>query len=278
MINPGPSYFLKFQIGENGFRLTLNQSHHNASYPITIEKLGDSIKVLFKPNETLINGALINDSNANSQKSVQYKFDKTPNSKLVDSIQMVNQYKFDQWSTCELKSSNTNLFTKGKVNGVKLGKDGSTYFLKNNNPNKLNSAWYDSVYSFFRPCNREMSSKLTKSVIKSSKLISSSSLTTSSGSTSAPKSAGSGSTANDDDDLDDFDDDADSTANSINYTALDGLFSRHPIDDSPNDFKFGWLTIYDKDDMFRKPGNWQLVLSMSIIAAVESNFEKFASM
>lgn len=280
LISPAPSYFIKFELldksnkSNDNYKLIINQSHHKTS-PIIIEKSKDSLKISFKPNETLVNNNILNDSNSNSNKSIQYKFDKSPKSiALLDSIQMVNQYQFNQLSVCELKSSTSNLFSKSKVNGVKLGKDGSIYFINNSNST---TAWYDNVYAFFRPCNREISSKLTKSVLKSSKLMSSSSLTNSSGST-APSSTGSGNANNEADFDDDNDDEDDDEAPNVNYIAYDGLLSRHPIDDSPNDFKFGWLTIYDKDDFFRKPGNWQLVLSVSIGSAIDSNFNKFVNM
>ncbi|GME76546.1 unnamed protein product [Ambrosiozyma monospora] len=79
-------------------------------------------------------------------------------------------------------------------------------------------------------------------------------------------------------------DDYDNADESIYYTARDGLFDRHPQDDSPNDYKFGWITIYDKQQYFdydkakasgSEPAqfNWEVVLAMSLASAVETHFE-----
>ena len=62
------------------------------------------------------------------------------------------------------------------------------------------------------------------------------------------------------------------------YEARDGLIHRHPKDDSPNDYKVGWLTIYEKGRYFEKVaqgGNWQMVLGLTFAIGFEKMIDKY---
>lgn len=269
-----PSYFVRVETHGSDFKLTISQSHHNTS-PMVVEKTKDMLRVSFRPNETLVNGSVLNDAGEASNKLVQYKFGKGATDQGArtanDTVQRVNEYSCGELCVCELKAASSGLF-KTKVDGIKLGKDGSVYFLKGIAQSSISKghinetlAWYDTVCAFFRPCNREVASRMTKSVLKSSRLLGSS------GSVSTSSVA---STELSDDDTDAS---ADVSASSVSYVAQDGLFQRHPLDDSPNDHKLGWLTLYDQGGYFGTTGRWQLALGASLGLAMVVNTEKFTS-
>lgn len=273
MIAPAPSYFVKYEsfAGSAGYKITLNQSHSKTS-PITIEKREDVLIVSLKPCEYVgKDGHIANSPKEATNSLIQYKFVQIKSRKMLgDAVQILNGYSFDHCVVSELKPTSSGfLGSKKKLDGVKLGKDGSTYFILDKGSS---SSWYENVYAFFRPCNREMSSKLTKSVLKSSKLMSSPSPTLSMKNFSVNEQQ-----PGDDVMVEEEEEEENNSGDISYYSSHDGLFSRHPVDDSPNDFKFGWLSIYNKGDYFAKPGNYQLVLAVSLAVSIESNVDKFVN-
>jgi hypothetical protein len=224
----------------------------------------------------------------------------------------------DYLHVCSIKEKKKSIFIKSKIDGVKLAKNNSVYFLDTGFFKKRK--WFDPVVSVFRPCNRGTKNKITKSVLINSKLNMNSMNMNSSkklfsanklnvdfsnlslkGNTTNKETNEDGSRGGDpdgvdadDDDDDEYDyDDIDDDENSENvidsensktgnyskfYNAKDGFYDRHPKDDSPNDHKIGWLTIYEKGRYFEKipnGGNWQMVLGMTYAVAFEKLIDKY---
>lgn len=63
-----------------------------------------------------------------------------------------------------------------------------------------------------------------------------------------------------------------SNEDDVYYTADDGINQKNPIDDSPNDIKLGWMSVID-DDMFKIPGNWEMVIGFSLAVSLIKVFE-----
>ncbi|ODV94351.1 hypothetical protein PACTADRAFT_51207 [Pachysolen tannophilus NRRL Y-2460] len=60
------------------------------------------------------------------------------------------------------------------------------------------------------------------------------------------------------------------SANSTSYyKSGDGFFIQNPKDDSPNDTKIGWITIYEDHDQIFKDGLWELVLGYTFAIGFE---------
>lgn len=205
---------------------------------------------------------------------------------------------------CVIKEKKKSLFIKSKFDGVKLAKPGSVYFLDTGFFKQRK--WFDPIVSVFRPCNRDVKNKLTKSMLVNSKF--NMNLSDSKKLFSANKlnvdfsniNLKDGRKHDHDDDVDDDDDDfdydndededeemsenvtdLDNPAGSNYdkfYNAKDGFYSRHPKDDSPNDYKIGWLTIYEKGRYFEKipnGGNWQMVLGLTFATGFEKMIDKY---
>ncbi|GAV30193.1 hypothetical protein PMKS-003702 [Pichia membranifaciens] len=205
---------------------------------------------------------------------------------------------------CVIKEKKKSLFIKSKFDGVKLAKPNSVYFLDTGFFKKRK--WFDPIVSVFRPCNRDVKNKLTKSMLVNSKfnmnlsdskkLFSANKLNVDFSNINLKDGRKNDNDDDDDDDDDDFDYDNDEdedeemsenvtdldnpTGSNYDkfYNAKDGLYSRHPKDDSPNDYKLGWLTIYEKGRYFEKipnGGNWQMVLGLTFATGFEKMIDKY---
>ena len=138
-----------------------------------------------------------------------------------------------------------------------------------------------------------MGSKMNMSGVSSKKLFSADKLNVDFSSMHMKGGDGNEEADDDDDEYDAGDDDEEDEEMSDNivdteassrsnfdkfYNAKDGLYNRHPKDDSPNDFKLGWLTVYEKGRYFEKipnGGNWQMVVGLTLAAAFEKQIDKY---
>ncbi|VEU23811.1 DEKNAAC104810 [Brettanomyces naardenensis] len=298
-----PSYYVSLQIPESskemrhmkqaakGFRLTFTQQQwrdsDETSYPsFTVEKLSDAqaggYKVSCFCNEHEVSRRIEN---------IPRKQEISPSSMVFDNIAVPTTYYGDEMSidsgyklgnrlkVCTLKQKKRNYFFKTKIDGVKLAKEGSAYFLDEELFRK--DSWYSAVVAIFRPCKREITSKFAKKVAtSSSNMTGISSLKVRSSTSSSRQSGG------EDSDSDATGDDYDMEYTTYNdqstsvkyYIARDGLHDRHPQDDSPNDYKLGWITIYDRDGYFESGtkggGNWEVVLGMTFAVGFEGSVDR----
>lgn len=335
---------------DKGFRLIFTQQQvmgingYDGTYKsFVIEKcpkaMGGHYKISCQYNEFQQDWNIhnnINDKNKNNQRNLNFQFSNQNAKPSKDTTQQTNTTKShekdemydaannlvladdytmgDFLHVCSIKDKKKTMFMKNKLDGVKLAKENSVYFLDTGFFKKRK--WFDPVVSLFRPCNRDMKNKLTKSVLLNSKLnirsmnkvssskklfsanklnVDFSSMSMKNGSKSIGKSDTHAEDNNEDDD-DDYDygdeDDEDeemsenivdlantSAANySKFYNAKDGFYNRHPKDDSPNDYKLGWITIYEKGRYFEKipnGGNWQMVLGMTFAVGFEKLIDKY---
>ncbi|GMM47993.1 hypothetical protein DAPK24_045910 [Pichia kluyveri] len=337
LVRNAPSYFIKVELPndpkvkikgsqvDKGYRLVFQQQQvigingFDGNYkPFVIEKLpadkGGHFKILCQYNEFQQDWNIhnnINNSNKGHSKNLNFQFSNTDNNKddLYDTnnnLLLSDDYTMgDFLHVCSIKEKKKSLFIKNKIDGIKLAKENSVYFLDTGFFKKVK--WFDPVIAVFRPCNRNTKNKIAKYVLLNSKMDSSNGITKKMFSSSRltvdfsnmninNKTEGV-SDANDDDDDEDYDNDdedndeyedgsdnvidEDSTSSSNLskfYTAKDGLFSRHPKDDSPNDYKLGWLTIYEKGRYFEKipnGGNWQMVVGMTFAVSFEKLIDKY---
>ena len=61
---------------------------------------------------------------------------------------------------------------------------------------------------------------------------------------------------------------------SVYYAPGDGVFKEDPPDDSPNNEKLGWITMYDDFEIFKQPGMWELTLSLTLAAGFSKILEE----
>ncbi|GMF50628.1 unnamed protein product [[Candida] boidinii] len=161
---------------------------------------------------------------------------------------------------------------KSRVDGIKLGKEGAVYFC--NKTSGLRQ-WHEQVLAMFRPCERGLVNKISKQISSSSR-----------GSQSYQNSLNRTSMSPGDR----FDVSSSSpgleSEGKFYYAAKDGLFERHPKDDSPNNFKLGWITIFDKPDsdiflLDKKTGDvkgiWETILGLTLGASFEDIIDKILS-
>ncbi|GME88538.1 unnamed protein product [[Candida] boidinii] len=161
---------------------------------------------------------------------------------------------------------------KSRVDGIKLGKEGAVYFCNRTSGLKQ---WHEQVVAMFRPCERGLVNKISKQITSSSR-----------GSQSYQNSLNRSSLSPGDR----YDTSASSPGSESEgkfyYAAKDGLFDRHPKDDSPNNFKLGWLTIFDKpeSDIFlldrntgEVKGIWETILGLTLGASFENIIDKILS-
>lgn len=245
-----------------------------------------------------------------SKKDKEKEKDKAANMyDAANNLVLVDDYTMNDFlHVCAIKEKKKSLFLKSKIDGVKLAKPNSVYFLDTGFFKKRK--WFDPIVSVFRPCNRDVKNKLTKSMLVNSKfnmnlsdskkLFSANKLNVDFSNINFKDNSGrdgsGNNNENDDDDDDDFDydneedEDEEMSENVTDldnpggpnydkfYNAKDGLYSRHPKDDSPNDYKIGWLTIYEKGRYFEKipnGGNWQMVLGMTFATGFEKMIDKY---
>lgn len=312
---------------DKGFRLAFTQQQvlgingYDGYYePFIIEKLpkdkGGHYKIRCQYNEYQKDWNILNNINSNNksaQKNLNFQFSNTNNDKekedydSTNGLITVDDYKMnDNLHACSIKEKKKSLFLKSKIEGIKLAKPNSVYFLDTSFFKKRK--WFDPVVAVFRPCNRKMKNKLTKSILNmnnlninnSKKMFSVNKLSVdfknlTNGNGNGNDNNEVADSDDDDDDNDDDDDDDDINENSENVidssspssssvtyskfcTAKDGFFNRHPKDDSPNDYKIGWLTIFEKGKYFEKipnAGNWQMVLGMTFAVSFEKMIDKY---
>lgn len=60
----------------------------------------------------------------------------------------------------------------------------------------------------------------------------------------------------------------------IYYAPGDGVFQEDPPDDSPNNEKLGWITIYDDYETLKSPGMWELILGFTLAAGFSKILEE----
>lgn len=255
-----PGYFVKLEITDDTkhelkFTFLQNTNDDNVR-PFVVEKSGGLWRAKCFDSE-YSDGLLIRTSNGRMNKSISLAFDNTTGKNMRDAnngLVYVDEINMDALSVCAIREKKSSLFNKSKkYDGVKLGKDKSVYFLDNQFFRDAN--WYDPVVAVWRPCNRNVMSKMKTGMI----------------SVRGRK--------NDSDDEGDGDSgDVELGDDAVKYTEFkDGLFERHPVDDSPNDFKLGWLTVYDKGRYFEKVpggGNWEVVLGMTLAYGLERIIDK----
>lgn len=234
--------------------------------------------------------------------------------KLYDSnnnLILIDDYKMgDFLHVCCIKDKKKSLFIKNKIDGVKLAKTNSVYFLDTGFFKQRK--WFDPIVAVFRPCNRDVKNKLTKSMLNHSKFnisdvssnskklfianklnVDFSNINLHSKNDDNNNNEHDNDNEDEDDEFDyDNEDDEDeemsenvidldnSTSSNYSkfYNAKDGLYNRHPKDDSPNDYKLGWLTIYEKGRYFEKipnGGNWQMVVGMTFATGFEKIIDKY---
>ncbi|KAG7706811.1 hypothetical protein KL914_002695 [Ogataea haglerorum] len=189
------------------------------------------------------------------QQKIAAKFVNKSNSLSQNGMVMETCYRLKNVRVCSLKEKKSTILFKNKIDGVKLSKEGSIYYIDD----KLGgSYWHDSIIGLFRPCERDIKAKITKKVF--SKGDSFHSAREELNESLEPMSF----------------DDEDYVSDRTFYFARDGLLQRHPQDDSPNDYKLGWITIYDKSDYFSTSnGNWEMVLGLTFAAAFELMVDRF---
>ena len=305
-----PSYYVQIQLPENeetkswhtksqavsGFRLVFTQQHwgiadESKANQFMVELLpeseGGKLRMNAFHNEQLINGVITNTYTPENEKGQQIPinltFDKIKQQTAYfgREITLHSGYRLGSGiQICSLKPGRKrDLFFKSRINGMKLAKDGTSYFLDEEFFPK--SSWFNPVVAIFRPCKRGITNKITKKVVTSSAKFSSlnphSSITmrssdlTSVSSAATSRSSFSSTREEAEDDGEDSGNEhttySDYKTSTRYYIAKDGLRDRHPIDDSPSDYKLGWITIYDRDEYFSPEthggGNWEVVLGMT---------------
>lgn len=65
-----------------------------------------------------------------------------------------------------------------------------------------------------------------------------------------------------------------SNQESVYYAPGDGLFEEDPPDDSPNNEKMGWITIYDDYETLKIPGMWEMILGLTLAAGLSKSLEE----
>lgn len=334
---------------DKGFRLVFTQQQvigingYDGTYKsFIIEKIpkefGGNYKIYCQYNEFQQDWNIqnnVNQSNINKTRNLNFQFiNSNNNNKIQDNndkdkgkekkdiknnlydvnnnLILIDDYRMgDFLHVCGIKDKKKSLFIKNKIDGVKLAKTNSVYFLDTGFFKKRK--WFDPIIAVYRPCNRDTKNKLTKSVLinsklnmnvsnNSKKLFSVNKLNVDFSNMNLKNNNGSQNNEDENDededdefDYDDEDDeeledadlsenviDSDNSKDSVNYSkfynAKDGLFNRHPKDDSPNDYKIGWLTIYEKGRYFEKipnAGNWQMVLGMTFAIGFEKFIDKY---
>ncbi|QPG72914.1 hypothetical protein FOA43_000217 [Brettanomyces nanus] len=302
----GPSYYIQVQLPDasdtkgkgkpvshtaKGFRMVFSQQQWNstaASPSFSVEKLPESqggtyiAKGFFNEHEDG-DKEIRNIEGKEQLQALNWQFDRisAPIEYYGDEVTVENGYKIgSDLKVCTLKQKKKNYFFKNKIDGVKLAKEGATYFIDEKQLRK--DCWFNPVVAVYRPCKREMTSKIVKKVVTSSSKLSN---LTSNSSVKLRRNAGSASPRSESD-TDDGDDDFRmeyTTYNDENtrvkyYMCKDGIKDRHPEDDSPNDYKLGWITIYDKEGYFKQDtqrgSNWEVVLGMTFAYGVQSSLDR----
>ncbi|CCH40649.1 hypothetical protein BN7_183 [Wickerhamomyces ciferrii] len=69
-------------------------------------------------------------------------------------------------------------------------------------------------------------------------------------------------------------DDTSGSSETIYYSPGDGVFQQDPPDDSPNDVKLGWITIYDDFNKLKIPGMWEITLGFTLAAGFSQILEE----
>ncbi|CDK27922.1 unnamed protein product [Kuraishia capsulata CBS 1993] len=119
----------------------------------------------------------------------------------------------------------------------------------------------DSVVALFRPCDRQFKKLVAKKLRMKESYM----------------------------DTDGYDDDVESlsstdtslSSTSQHYKTGDGMILKDPNDDSPNDDKVGWVTIYDDPRLFgptedgNGTGMWELVLGLTFAVGFERILDKY---
>lgn len=305
--NMGGSYKISCQYNEFqqdwNIQNNVNQSNINKTKNLNFQFMNSNSKISQRDNNSH-GGDKEKERDREKDKEI---YDAANNLMLIDDYTMG-----DFLHVCGIKDKKKSLFIKNKIDGIKLAKNNSVYFLDTGFFKKRK--WFDPIISVFRPCNRDVKNKFTKSVLinskskfgmhnvssNSKKLFSANKLNVDFSSMNLKNKEGDGNNNgndNDGDDDDEYDydneedDDDDEmsenvidleNSNGVNYSkfynAKDGLFSRHPKDDSPNDYKLGWITIYEKGRYFEKipnGGNWQMVLGMTFAVGFEKLIDKY---
>lgn len=260
----GPGYFVKLEkLDENGksCRFIFKQNTEDNVKPFIVEKIDDLWRIRCQYLE-YVDGLVVKNLVSNTSRDISLTFDckENKNQSLNNELTFFDDYKMQNLRVTCIKERKMTMFGKGKYDGVKLAKDKSVYFL-DTGFFKMRK-WYDQVVAVWRPCNRNVKSKVKIGMmsVRSSKLdVADNHL--------------------DDDDNKDEDEDYDDEIEGVEYYDVkDGLFERHPVDDSPNDFKVGWLTIYDKGRYFEKiagGGNWEVVLGLTFASGIEKILDRF---
>ncbi|KAH3661573.1 hypothetical protein OGAPHI_006421 [Ogataea philodendri] len=274
-VRSAPGYYVNLELlkdntrnfvsaSNNGFRLVFTKQ----SYPKSNETgdiLYDPVKSFAVEKQAYSKGGNVELNGTASQfvdeegkvidhmqdRQLNVNYTNKANSVSHNGMVMETCYKLGSSCVCSLKEKKSTILFKNKIDGVKLSKEGSIYFI---DEQLGGTYWHDSILGLFRPCERDMKAKITKKVLSKGDSFHSSLR---------------------EDAADNFealnlDDDNESGTDRTFYYARDGLLQRHPQDDSPNDFKVGWVTIYDKADYFAKTdGKWEQVLGFTLVAAFE---------
>lgn len=305
-VRHAPSYYVEIQLplanatgkhhrngqASDGFRLIFTQQEwgkqNNPSF--SVEKIstgnGGGYKVTAYYNEQLgDNGAIISlKGDKNQPEHANLQFDRMKGSERYygDDLDINSGYRLgSKLKVCTIKQHRKNYLFKAKIDGIKAAKKGSVYFMDSSFFKKTN--WFNQIVAVFRPCKREITSKIAKQVITSSSRLSG--FTSSSvriGGNRNGRSSMDSTRSETDDDNTDYDLEY-TTYNDQNrsircYLARDGLRDRHPVDDSPNDYKVGWITVYDKEKYFNEKteggGNWEVVLGMTLAVGIEGMLDE----
>lgn len=303
-----PSYYVQVQLPEgkatkgwhtksqtvSGFKLIFTQQQwgvgdENKVNPFIIELLPESESGKFimnaYQNEQLINNAITNtigdENNGRIPLNLTFEKIKAPSSYFGREVMLHSGYRLGSGiHICSLRPGRKRDFIfKSRISGMKLAKDGTSYFLDEEFFPK--SSWFNPVVAIFRPCKRGITNKITKKVVTSSAKFSSlaphssitignSDLTSVSSPATSRNSFSSTREESEDEDEDsgnEYITYSDYETSTRYYISKDGLRDRHPVDDSPSDYKLGWITIYDRDKYFSPEthggGNWEVVLGMT---------------
>ncbi|KAG7829380.1 hypothetical protein KL920_002239 [Ogataea angusta] len=253
----------------NGFQLVFRKQRYPILKPESSDTNFDPSQVFTILKQSHIRGGdlevmgtgceFVDDEGRHSYSSKQQKIAATffnkANSLSQNGMVMDTCYRLKNLRVCSLKEKKSTILFKNKIDGVKLSKEGSIYYIDD----KLGGPyWHDSIIGLFRPCERDIKAKITKKVFSKGDSFHSAREELSENLEAIS-----------------FDDE-ESLSERTFYFARDGLLQRHPQDDSPNDYKLGWITIYDKTDYFSTPnGNWEMVLGVTFAAAFELIVDRF---
>lgn len=277
-----PSYYVQIQLPEgvsghykrSGFKLVFSQQlwgeENESKCPeFSIEKLpghSSGYKVVCNFNECETADGKIENRLISKAPALDFTPIHKSNGPYGEGVALTGGYSLGKrLQVCHLKETAKSSFLfKNKIDGIKLGKDGSTYFM--DLAYFPTSVWYDPLVALFRPCRREVANKISKQVMTSSSKIA--------GFRSSVTLQGkrSNEIAVDNEETKTYEEQY------TYYMAGDGLRDRHPEDDSPNDFKLGWVTIYDRPKYFVQGsggGNWETVLAMSLAVGFEQMVDKW---